>query len=77
MSLVTTGAVRAAVTLLREEVADLHAQLTRNELVAWTAGNVSARVPGAELMVIKPSGVSYDELTPEVMVVADLDGRLV
>ncbi len=39
-------------------------------LVAWTAGNVSARVPGADLFVIKPSGVDYDELTPRV------DGRL-
>ncbi len=43
-------------------------------LVAWTSGNISARVPGADLMVIKPSGVAYDELTPESMVVCDLDG---
>jgi L-ribulose-5-phosphate 4-epimerase len=43
--------------------------------VAWTAGNVSARVPGADLLVIKPSGIGYDELTPESMVVTDLDGR--
>ena len=43
----------------------------------WTAGNVSARVPGHDLMVIKPSGVSYDELAPEAMVVTDLDGTLV
>jgi L-ribulose-5-phosphate 4-epimerase len=42
--------------------------------VAWTSGNVSARIPGAPLMIIKPSGVSYDELTPESMVVCDLDG---
>jgi L-ribulose-5-phosphate 4-epimerase len=45
--------------------------------VVWTAGNVSARVPGQDLLVIKPSGVSYDELTPEKMVVCDLEGRLV
>jgi len=45
--------------------------------VIWTAGNVSARVPGHDLMVIKPSGVSYDELTPEAMVVTDLHGTLV
>lgn len=43
----------------------------------WTAGNVSARVPGADLLVIKPSGVAYDELTPDNMVVCDLDGRVV
>ena len=69
--------VRDDVTRLRAEVAALHAELTRYGLVVWTAGNVSARVPGADLLVIKPSGVSYDELTPESMVVCDLDGTLV
>ncbi len=72
-----TAAVRGAVDLLREDVARLHRELTRNELVIWTAGNVSARVPGADLLVIKPSGVPYDALTPEAIVVCDLDGRLV
>jgi L-ribulose-5-phosphate 4-epimerase len=65
------------VAALRRTVADLHAELTRNGLVIWTAGNVSARVPGHDLLVIKPSGVSYDELTPEAMVVTDLHGNLV
>ena len=65
------------ITQVRREVAALHAELPRNELVVWTAGNVSARVPGRDLLVIKPSGVSYDELTPETMVVCDLQGRLV
>jgi len=60
---------------LREIVSDLHAELPRNGLVAWTSGNVSARVPGADLMVIKPSGVGYDDLTPESMVVCGLDGN--
>jgi L-ribulose-5-phosphate 4-epimerase len=69
--------VAAAVKDLRAEVAALHAELTRYELVVWTAGNVSARVPGADLLVIKPSGVSYDEITPDAMVVTDLDGTLV
>jgi L-ribulose-5-phosphate 4-epimerase len=62
---------------VRAEVAALHAELPRNELVVWTAGNVSARVPGEDLFVIKPSGVSYDDLTPASMVVCDLDGQLV
>ena len=62
---------------LREIVSDLHAELPRNGLVAWTSGNVSARVPGADLMVIKPSGIGYDDLTPESMVVCDLDGNTV
>jgi L-ribulose-5-phosphate 4-epimerase len=77
MSVTSSPAVREAVNLLREDVARLHGELTRNELVIWTAGNVSARVPGADLLVIKPSGVSYDDLTPESMVVVDFDGRLV
>ena len=63
------------ITALRATVCALHGVLVRNNLVAWTSGNVSARVPGAELMVIKPSGVSYDDLTPESMVVCDLNGK--
>jgi L-ribulose-5-phosphate 4-epimerase len=62
---------------LRRSVSDLHADLAQAGLVAWTSGNISARVPGADLMVIKPSGVGYAELTPESMVVCDLDGRVV
>ena len=62
---------------IRREVCELHAELPRNGLVVWTSGNLSARVPGDELMVIKPSGVAYDELTPDAMVVCDLDGDAV
>ena len=62
---------------LRQTVADLHQELVRYGLVAWTAGNVSARVPDENLMVIKPSGVSYDQLSADTMVVCDLDGNLV
>ncbi len=69
--------LRDVVEALKVEVAALHAELPRNGLVVWTAGNVSARVPGADLLVIKPSGVSYDDLTPELMVVCDLDANLV
>jgi L-ribulose-5-phosphate 4-epimerase len=69
--------MRDAITSLRETVAGLHAELTRYQLVAWTAGNVSGRVPGADLMVIKPSGVSYAELTPANMIVCDLAGEVV
>ena len=69
--------VQAAILDLRREVCALHEQLTRYQLVVWTAGNVSARVPGHDLLVIKPSGVSYDDLTPENMVVCDLEGRVV
>jgi L-ribulose-5-phosphate 4-epimerase len=62
---------------LREEVAALHEHLVRYQLVAWTAGNVSARVPGEDLFVIKASGVDYDTLTWEGVVVCDLEGGLV
>lgn len=60
---------------LRAEVCALHAELVRYGLVVWTAGNVSARVPGHDLLVIKPSGVAYDELTPDDMIVCDLAGH--
>jgi L-ribulose-5-phosphate 4-epimerase len=62
---------------LRREVCVLHAELPRHGLVTWTSGNLSARVPGEELMVIKASGVPYPELTPEAIVVCDLHGSLV
>src|SRR5512134_972856 len=75
MSLVIDVATRAAIDALCADLEVLHRELTRNELVIWTAGNVSARVPGADLMVIKPSGVSYDDLTAESMVVTDLLGQ--
>jgi L-ribulose-5-phosphate 4-epimerase len=67
----------STLTELRSTVAALHGELTRYHLVSWTAGNVSARVPGEDLMVIKPSGVSYDDLGPDTMVVTDLHGNLV
>lgn len=71
------ASVAARIAELRVELTELHGELRRYELVVWTAGNVSARVPGAELLVIKPSGVSYDALTPSDLVVCDLDGKVV
>ncbi|WP_223149148.1 L-ribulose-5-phosphate 4-epimerase [Changpingibacter yushuensis] len=67
----------------RVEVCRLHSELIKWGLVVWTAGNVSQRVRGEaedgseDVLVIKPSGVSYDELTPADMVVCDLDGNLI
>jgi len=66
-----------AVARVRAEVAALHGELVRYGLVVWTGGNVSGRVPGTDLFVIKPSGVSYDELAPENMILCDLDGNVV
>ncbi len=67
----------AAIARAREEVCELHAALVQNNLVAWTSGNISARVTGADLMVIKPSGVAYADLTPDSMVLCDLAGMAV
>ena len=65
----------------QELLVDLHQELVRYELVVWTGGNVSQRIKfddgSADLFAIKPSGVRYDELTAESMVVCDLDGNLV
>ena len=68
--------VEAAIARVRADVARLHGELTRYGLVVWTGGNVSGRVPGADLFVIKPSGVSYDDLAPENMILCDLDGNV-
>jgi L-ribulose-5-phosphate 4-epimerase len=65
------------ITDIRVNVATLHSELTRYGLVAWTAGNVSERVPGQDLFVIKPSGVGYDELTADNQILCDLDGTVV
>ncbi len=62
---------------LKQELLQLNLELPRNNLVAWTSGNVSGRDPESGLVVIKPSGVPYAELTPEKMVVVDLDGKVV
>ncbi|WP_235215331.1 L-ribulose-5-phosphate 4-epimerase [Phaeacidiphilus oryzae] len=69
-----TPAQQEEVAGLRERVCALHSELLRWGLVTWTSGNISGRLPGADLMVIKPSGVSYDDLTPESMIVTDLHG---
>jgi L-ribulose-5-phosphate 4-epimerase len=62
---------------LRQEICRYHAELPRNNLVSWTSGNVSGRDPASGWVVIKPSGVPYSELTPDNMVVVDLEGRVI
>jgi L-ribulose-5-phosphate 4-epimerase len=62
---------------LKQELYELHLELPKQNLVAWTSGNVSALDRAAGLVVIKPSGVRYEALRPEHMVVVDLDGRVV
>jgi L-ribulose-5-phosphate 4-epimerase len=60
---------------LKEELVQLHLELPKNNLVAWTSGNVSARDRETNLVVIKPSGVRFEDLTAETMVVVDIDGN--
>jgi L-ribulose-5-phosphate 4-epimerase len=61
---------------LKKELVELHLELPKNNLVVWTGGNVSARDPQSGLVAIKASGIPYEELTPDHMVVVDLDGKV-
>ena len=62
---------------LRQKVYDLHLELPKHNLVVWTMGNLSARDPDTGLVVIKPSGVRYEHLTPDDMVIVDMDANVV
>jgi L-ribulose-5-phosphate 4-epimerase len=62
---------------LKKELVELHLELPKNHLVVWTGGNVSARDPQSGLVAIKASGIPYEELTPDHMVVVDLEGKVV
>lgn len=74
--------IQSVIAEARRDLARLHQELVRNQLVIWTGGNVSARIRSGEgaaqdLFLIKPSGISYDELTPESMVLCNLEGGVV
>lgn len=62
---------------LREEVCAMNLELPKQGLVVWTGGNVSGIVREAGHVIIKPSGVRFEELTPENMVVTDMEGHVV
>ena len=62
---------------LKTDVCRGNLELPRHGLVTWTSGNLSARDPETGLVVIKPSGMLYDAMTPDDMVVVDLDGKVV
>lgn len=62
---------------LKDKVCRANLDLVRHGLVLFTWGNVSAIDRESGLVVIKPSGVSYDDMKPEDMVVVDLDGKVV
>lgn len=61
---------------IKRDLVNLHLELPRNNLVAWTSGNISSRDPESGLVVVKPSGVLYRDLTPEMMIVVDLQGNI-
>jgi L-ribulose-5-phosphate 4-epimerase len=62
---------------LREEICQLNMELPKNNLVTWTSGNVSGFDRAQNLMVIKPSGIHFKDLTPEKMVILDVNGKVV
>ena len=62
---------------LKERVCNANLTLKKSNLITLTWGNVSAKDKESGLVVIKPSGVSYDTMKPEDMVVVDLDGNTV
>ena len=63
--------------LLKAQVLEANLELVRRGLVLYTFGNASGIDREQGLVAIKPSGVAYDRLTPEDMVVSDLDGRII
>ena len=62
---------------LKEELVQLHMELPKHNLVVWTGGNISARDAESGLVVIKASGIRYEDMRPEHMVVLDLEGKMV
>ena len=62
---------------LREEVLEANLELVRQGLVLYTFGNVSGIARAERLVVIKPSGVPYEQMKPEHLVVTDLEGNIV
>jgi L-ribulose-5-phosphate 4-epimerase len=62
---------------LRKEICQLHQELPKSGLVTWTSGNISGRDSETGLVVIKPSGIMYEDLTPDKLVILDLCGKIV
>ncbi|KQV05938.1 L-ribulose-5-phosphate 4-epimerase [Leifsonia sp. Root112D2] len=65
------------ITETRSTVAALHSELVRYGLVMWTGGNISGRVPGTDQFVIKASGIDYQNLTPNNLILCNRDGTVV
>ena len=69
--------LQAAIMEARVQLVLLHAELFRNNLVVSTSGNISTRIENSDLFLIKPSGVSYELLSVENMVLCDLSGKVI
>lgn len=62
---------------LKEQLVELHLELPKNNLVVWTGGNVSARDSQTGYIVIKASGIRYEEMRPHHMIVVDINGKII
>ena len=71
------GAAKMSYNTLREEAYEANMEIQRRELAIYTWGNSSAFDHGKGVFAIKPSGVEYDNLSPKLMVLVDLDGKIV
>src|SRR6202789_3574327 len=69
--------VRIMLQRLREQVLEANLELVRQGLVLYTFGNVSGIARAERLVVIKPSGVPYEQMKPEHLVVTELEGNIV
>lgn len=72
-----TSASTKSLQQLREQVLEANLELVRRELVLYTFGNASGILRDEGLIVIKPSGVAYEKMRPEHLVVTDLNGKAV
>ena len=63
--------------VIRAKICELNVDLQLYGLVQWTSGNVSERLPDGKSFIIKPSGISYRDLQPSMMVICDLDGNVI
>ena len=62
---------------LKKTIWKLNLELPKNNLITMTSGNVSARDPQTNLVVIKPSGIAYEDLQPEDMIVVNMEGEII
>lgn len=63
--------------VIRQEIIDMGVQMADSALVVGTWGNISARVPGENLVAITPSGVDYHKIAPQDIVILDMEGNIV